>query len=413
MSVKDKHLKAISEIVGININYLYQVVGEELPTNQTDEIKKKYLKSTPGSEEKKSALKEWIETCKSPKEFKDLLETCLSHEHIYLKDRDPIIKRWIESCITFDEINDVFCETENNTTNRDLVIKKRAQIYNEEIEDAISTYEIIKIFNNLCLDSKETKTLGLKKWIELSKKEIENATTLTHIKKAYDNIPYNNKTEYSELEKETKLAINKTEILGLKKWIEILIKQIENATTIIDIKKVYGFTPNNDETKKMVLIKWNSISIADAKKATTINKIRDIWCEATWNHCHKNNIKDLELINLFNTDNHIAKESVLKKWNEISIADAKKATTFYKIVEVWNNSPNHGDARDFILPALIAFSKKEIENATTFFELEDIYTSLPADKEIQHLAINKMVELYLEPKTHLNSSTILILKKGT
>lgn len=189
---------------------------------------------------------------------------------------------------------------------------------------------------------------------------------------------------------------SEAEAAAFERWQELSLIEIENAKTLEEIKSAYERAPDGGVVKDLALRKWIDL-------CTSVDEIYYLYD------------------NLFGSAE--TDSAILWTWNELSLAEVKRAETFEeaknayeaspddteahvaaikKLIELCetveearfacDESPRHSESEFLALRKWNNFSLREIESAKTLEEIKRAYERAPENDEAFMVALNRWAE---------------------
>lgn len=192
------------------------------------------------------------------------------------------------------------------------------------------------------------------------------ASTTKEAKEIYDNLP-------CPCPEETKAVV-------LRRWNELFLLEAKKAVSDKEIKGVFKCIPPDLEDKSFVLGRWNKLSLLGIKGVNTIGKAEEVY-ENLPCPC-------LEKTKVF----------LLRKWNELFLLDLEKATVTKEVKDLYYHLPPES------LGTRKATWEKWIKLSGTSQEIKEVEISIrnyyhdpddfcDPDGKINNILLQKKVEI--------------------
>lgn len=206
--------------------------------NITD-TKKAYDDSPKGSQARTKILEKWkdlttqqIDQAGSFEDMKNIYTTSPDDNSL----KSQIITKWVPLCLTSYQAKEVhsYATIRND---QELVSKKWKELANQEIDQAQNFQDLSNNFNNLPDDNK-IKNTAIVKWISFCQSYQE-------AKEIYVAVPSNYKDRKQE---------------AFNKWDSLILRDIEQAKTLEEVKELYNNTPENSTSRKTAIEKIKELT---------------------------------------------------------------------------------------------------------------------------------------------------------
>lgn len=179
---------------------------------------------------------------------------------------------------TAKEARCVYYKTKYGSEEQEAALVRWNELSLQEVEQASSINELqIACQHAPC--GTESYNLALSRWNELSLQEVEKAWSIHELLNAHDNAPSSSEAQTFAVSKMLELCATLDEALRvyektLGDKLPVIRKALELCVTVDEVRWIHDSTPIHGESRAVVLVRWNQLSLQEVDRAQNINELK-------------------------------------------------------------------------------------------------------------------------------------------